>query len=64
MKYAMARDVRIEDVEVMMEKLGNWASTTKLLLATLDVSSSLFERPAPLGITAIGPPEILRVERA
>lgn len=37
-KYAMARDVRLDDLGVMIEKLGNWASTTQVLLATLEVS--------------------------
>lgn len=36
-KYVMARDVRLEDVGGMIEKLGNWASTTKVLLTTLEV---------------------------
>ncbi|CAN0360835.1 unnamed protein product, partial [Hapterophycus canaliculatus] len=35
-KYAMARDVREADLVKMMEKLDNWASTTQVLLATLE----------------------------
>lgn len=36
-KYAMARDVRLEDLTSMIDKLGAWASTTQVLLATLEV---------------------------
>lgn len=38
----MARDVRMDDLTSMIDKLGNWASTTQVLLATLEVS-----RPHP-----------------
>lgn len=34
----MARDVRLDDVGTMIDKLGNWASTTQVLLSTLEVS--------------------------
>lgn len=37
-KYAMARDVRLDDLDAMIDKLGSWASTTQVLLATLEVS--------------------------
>ncbi|CAN0024693.1 unnamed protein product [Laminaria digitata] len=37
-KYAMARDVRMDDLTSMIDKLGNWASTTQVLLATLEGS--------------------------
>eukprot|EP00903_Cladosiphon_okamuranus_P009562 g9104.t1 len=37
-KYAMARDVRMDDLTTMIDKLGNWASTTQVLLSTLEGS--------------------------
>lgn len=40
----MARDVRMEDVSTMIDKLGNWASTTQVLLATLEVRGAWFRK--------------------
>ncbi|CAN0355072.1 unnamed protein product [Pylaiella littoralis] len=37
-KHAMARDVRLEDLTTMIKKLGSWASTTQVLLSTLEGS--------------------------
>ncbi|CAN0303000.1 unnamed protein product [Ectocarpus sp. 13 AM-2016] len=41
-KYAMARDVRVDDLTTMIDKLGSWASTTQVLLETLEVINSWF----------------------
>ncbi|CAM9443236.1 unnamed protein product [Ectocarpus sp. 6 AP-2014] len=37
-KYAMARDVRVDELTIMIDKLGSWASTTQVLLETLEGS--------------------------
>ncbi|CAM9105243.1 unnamed protein product [Choristocarpus tenellus] len=37
-KYAIARDVRIEDLGLMMDKLGRWATAAQVLLATMEGS--------------------------
>lgn len=41
-KYAMARDVRVDELTTMIDKLGSWASTTQVLLETLKVIHSRF----------------------
>lgn len=51
-KYAMARDVRMDDLTSMIDKLGNWASTTQVLLATLEVGRP---HPHPCPINSVLP---------
>lgn len=56
-KYAMARDVRLEELGSMIDKLGNWASTTQVLLATLEVcrrSQNSFVRGACSPCVSVG----------
>ncbi len=46
----------MEDVSTMIDKLGTWASTTQVLLATLEVRGAWIRTKRPNGTSMLLPP--------